>query len=99
VGFRNAHTDELREPVSGHVFVVLTLYRMLDSLKTGTVASKSAAARWAKDALNPRWTAIIDRTSAGQHEPGEAPDRDVEDTLAFICYGVERSQPGEDRGE
>ena len=73
-------------------FVVLTLCRMLYSLESGDVASKPAAARWAKKALDPLWAPLIDGALAGQHAPGEASEREVEDTLAFIGCTVEKCQ-------
>jgi hypothetical protein len=75
-------------------FVVLTLCRMLYSLETGDVASKPAAARWAKLLLGERWSCLIDRALTGQHVQEKALDRDVEDTLVLIGYAVEKSQLG-----
>jgi hypothetical protein len=79
---------------SAQSFVVLTLCRMLYSLDTREVASKPAAARWAKKALDPHWVALIERALTGQHDQAEALERDVEDTLAFIRYTFEKSQTG-----
>jgi hypothetical protein len=73
-------------------FVVLTLCRMLYSLETGDVASKPAAARWAKQFLDQDWADLVDRALSGQHAFGEASSRDVEDTLALIRYTAEQCQ-------
>jgi hypothetical protein len=71
-------------------FVVLTLCRLLYTLETGAVASKPAAAGWAEHALGPRWAPLVARSLVGQHGTGEAPERDVEDTIALLRYTVER---------
>jgi predicted nucleotidyltransferase len=75
-------------------FVILTLCRMLYSLATGMVASKPAAARWAQMELGAPWAALIVRSLARQHEPGELSQPDVDDTVAMIQYTVTRSHPG-----
>jgi hypothetical protein len=71
-------------------FVVLTLCRLLYSLDRGAVASKPAAARWARQALGRRWAALVDRSLAAQHASGVAPEQDVTGTVALIAYTVER---------
>jgi len=73
-------------------FVVLTLCRMLYTLDSGAVASKPRAARWARKSVDKRWAGLIQRSLAGQHDSGEAPDSDVRDTVALIEYTVARSQ-------
>ena len=74
------------------VFVILTLCRMLYSLNTGSVASKSAAAQWAQKELGAPWAALIARSLAGQSEIGEIPPGDVDDTVAFVQYTFEISR-------
>lgn len=78
-------------------FVVLTLCRMLYSLAIGDVASKPAAARWAIKTLDQRWAALIDRSLTGLPDQKEESNRDLEETLEFIRYTVEKSQTGEER--
>lgn len=62
-----AFTEALERPLNfwnsrfGQSFAVLTACRMLHTLHTGTVASKKAGARWAKQHLGPPWAALIDR--------------------------------------
>ena len=85
--------DWLR-PRENQVFVILTLCRMLYSLQTGTVASKSAAAQWAQKELGAPWAALIARSLAGQYKIGEIPPGDEDDTVAFVQYTLEQSQPG-----
>ncbi len=75
----------------GHLaFVVLTLCRLLYTLDSGAVASKPSAARWAEKALGSQWARLIERSRTGQHERGETPDNDANDTVALIQYTVER---------
>jgi hypothetical protein len=72
------------------IFVVLTLCRLLYTLDSGAVASKPVAARWAEKALGTRWAGLIERSRAAQHDSGDSPDSDVNDTVALIQYTVER---------
>ena len=45
----------------GQSFAVLTYCRMLHTLHTGTVQSKKAAVKWAKQFVEPKWIKIIDQ--------------------------------------
>jgi hypothetical protein len=45
----------------GQSFVVLTYCRMLHTLHTGTVQSKKAGAKWAKEFVEPKWSELIDQ--------------------------------------
>jgi hypothetical protein len=72
-------------------FVVLTLCRCLYALDQHTIASKPAAARWARAQLGERWSGLIERAAAGMHQPGKATNRDVAQTLALVRYVAERS--------
>jgi len=75
-------------------YTVLSLCRMLYTLHCGTVASKAVAARWAQQVLGARWVPLIERTWAGRHNPEwEASSEDINGTLEFIRYTLERSQP------
>lgn len=73
-------------------FVILTLCRLLYTLDSGLVASKLAAARWAEQALGPRWATLIARSLIEQHGSGETPESDRADTIAFVQYTVDRFQ-------
>ena len=42
-------------------FAVVSYCRMLYTLHAGTVGSKPTTARWAKDALDNRWSGLIQR--------------------------------------
>jgi len=59
--------DEIDRPLSffnsgfGQSFTVLTYCRMLHTLHTGTVQSKKAGAKWAKDFVDPKWVKLIEQ--------------------------------------
>jgi len=71
-------------------FVVLTLCRLLYTLELGGVASKPGAARWAQQALDPRWDGLIEGAWTGQQESTEIPDGDANATVALIKHTVDR---------
>lgn len=70
-------------------YAVLTMCRMLYTLATGAVASKPAAARWALENHDLRWTPLIHRALDWQH--GMEMDR-LAEILDFIRYTYEFSQ-------
>ncbi|HLO13508.1 MAG TPA: aminoglycoside adenylyltransferase domain-containing protein [Anaerolineales bacterium] len=59
--------DEINRPLSfwnsrfGQCFAVLTYCRMLHTLHTGTVQSKKAGVKWAKEFVEPKWVKLIDQ--------------------------------------
>jgi hypothetical protein len=63
--------------------------RVLYTLQHETVVSKPVAARWAQEALGERWVALIERALAWRHG---APLDNLNETLDFIRYTLERSQ-------
>ncbi len=74
-------------------FAVLSYCRMLHTLETGRIESKLAGARWAKNALDPHWTDLIQRTWEDRPNPSlkvrqAAATNDIEDTLSFIEYAL-----------
>ena len=71
-------------------FVVLTLCRLLYTLESGGVASKPGAARWAQQALDPRWDGLIERALTGQQESTEIPESDADAAVALIQHTVDR---------
>jgi Nucleotidyltransferase domain. len=93
--------DEIDRPLSffnsrfGQSFAVLTYCRMLHTLRTGTVQSKKAAVKWAKQFVEPEWVKIIDQA---WHERegvrfgikiGQPADRTLlYETLEFIKHAV-----------
>jgi len=70
-------------------YAVLTMCRALYTLQHGTVVSKPVAAHWAQEELSRRWTASIERALAW---PRGAQSDDMDETLGFIRYTLERSQ-------
>lgn len=70
-------------------FAILTMCRALQTIAEGTVASKRAAADWAKCALDPAWIPLIDRALAWRHD--HTPD-DMTEMLRFVAWAVERAQ-------
>ncbi len=77
-------------------FIVLSYCRMLHDLYTGFPGSKRAGAEWAKANLDPRWSALIDRTWDGRPNPAisvrqPADPKDFKSTLEFIKYIIHES--------
>ena len=74
-------------------YVVLTYCRMLQTLKTGQVVSKLAAAKWGRAELDSRWAGLIQRAwdqrpspSLKIRQPADADD--YNETLAFLLYAL-----------
>ena len=93
--------DEINRPLSffnskfGQSFAVLTYCRMLYTLHTGTVQSKKAAVRWAKQFVNPKWVKIIDQAwkeregvRFGAKIGQRAESTLLYETLEFIKYAI-----------
>ncbi|MCL5996134.1 MAG: DUF4111 domain-containing protein [Chloroflexi bacterium] len=70
-------------------YAILTMCRSLYTLKHGTVSSKPVAARWAQQALEPRWAALIEQALAWRH--GAELGR-LNETLDLIRYTLACSQ-------
>jgi predicted nucleotidyltransferase len=82
-------------------YLVLSMCRMRQSLETGQVHAKPAAAAWAKRHLDPRWAGLIDRASAAherQRELGRqrADPAELASTIEFVREAVRVSH---ERGE
>ena len=73
-------------------YIVLTGCRMLYTLKYGTVASKPLAARWAQDALDPRWSALIAWAVTARHGPYTEDQDNLSEALDFIRFVIERGR-------
>jgi len=69
-------------------YAVLTMCRALYTLQYGAVVSKTAAVRWAQEALDGRWVTMIEQALAWRHDGGAVIDRG--ETLDFIRYVLER---------
>jgi hypothetical protein len=79
--------DPARPKDSGYQpYAVLSMCRALHTLERGTLATKSTAARWARDAWGGEWAALIERALSWQR--GD-PLRDVGTTLDLIRCAVE----------
>jgi predicted nucleotidyltransferase len=93
--------DEIDLPLSffnsrfGQSFVVLTYCRMLHTLHTGTIQSKKAGAKWAKEFVEPKWSELINQ--AWEEREGvrymvkirqRAEQTILCETLRFINYAI-----------
>ncbi|HJS19224.1 MAG TPA: aminoglycoside adenylyltransferase domain-containing protein [Anaerolineales bacterium] len=75
-------------------FFVLSLCRMLYTLKHGEILSKQAAAEWAKANLEARWTPLIDRALIGRLNPDlDAEAEDIKGTLEMMRYTIGQIKP------
>jgi len=75
-------------------YVVLSLCRILYTIQTGDVVSKMAAARWARETLDPRWVPLIESAIHGRQHPNQEPlPEDVAETLDMIRYAMQRAKP------
>jgi predicted nucleotidyltransferase len=77
-------------------FIVLNYCRMLHDLHTGYAGSKREGADWAKAALDPCWSDLIDGAWAGRPNPAHkvrqpADPQDFEKTLEFVEYVMNES--------
>jgi len=59
--------DDFLAPREYQVFAVLTMCRALNTLESGAMLSKPAAARWAIEMLDEPWPAIVQRALAWPH--------------------------------
>ncbi len=78
-------------------FIVLSYCRMLHDLRNGYAGSKREGAEWAKAALDPSWSELIDATWDGRPDPAyqvrqPADPQDFEKTLNFVAYVMEESR-------
>jgi predicted nucleotidyltransferase len=75
-------------------FFVLSLCRMLYTLKHGEILPKSAAAEWGKQHLDPRWHPLIERALVGRQHPSlEADPEDLRATLDMMRYVLGQVRP------
>jgi predicted nucleotidyltransferase len=73
-------------------YAVLSMCRILYTLEYGSVASKSAAARWAQDHLDRRWLPLIERAWDGRRNPGcESSAADIQETQEIIRFALARA--------
>lgn len=75
-------------------FFVLSLCRMLYTLKHGEILSKAAAAKWAMIELDPKWKPLIERALVGRQNPNTAPEtEDINATLDMMRYTLQQAKP------
>jgi hypothetical protein len=86
---RQVHGPEWLRTREYQAFAILTMCRALHTIVEGDVVSKRAAADWAKGALDPAWTPLIDRALDWRHD--HAPD-DMTEMLRFVAWAVERAK-------
>ena len=68
-------------------YAVLTMSRMLYTIRHGAIVTKPSAARWAQGALDRRWTPLIQQALAWSRDVPP----DLEETLAYIRHTCECS--------
>lgn len=78
-------------------FIVLSYCRMLHDLHTGYAGSKREGAEWAKSALDPSWSELIDGSWDGRPNPARkvqqpADLQDFENTLKLVEYVMNESR-------
>ncbi|MCA1668851.1 MAG: DUF4111 domain-containing protein [Thermomicrobia bacterium] len=72
-------------------YAVLTMCRILYTLKYGEVVSKPVAARWTQEVLGERWTGLIERALAWRKDRrGTLASDDLHETLDLIAYTHDR---------
>jgi predicted nucleotidyltransferase len=70
-------------------YIVLTICRVLYTIQLGEVATKPQAAEWAMQALDPRWSPLIERALVGRLNAGMPVDpEELDQTMEFIHYGI-----------
>lgn len=75
-------------------FFVLSLCRMLYTLKYGEILSKHEAAKWAKENLDKHWTPLIDRALTGRQNPSiDADPEDINGTLEMMRFALRQIKP------
>lgn len=75
-------------------FFVLSLCRMIYTLKYGDILPKQAAAEWGRENLEPHWRPLIERALIGRQNPGmEADPEDLRQTLDMMRYTLEKIKP------
>jgi predicted nucleotidyltransferase len=74
-------------------YIVLSLCRILYTLKFGGVVSKPTAANWAKETFGEEWVPLIERAWIGRINSNLALEQeDVKGTLDFIRFALAYSQ-------
>jgi hypothetical protein len=75
-------------------FFVLSMCRMLYTLKYGEILPKPAAAKWGKENLEKRWHPLIARALAGRQNPNiDADVNDINETIEMMKYTLQQIKP------
>jgi predicted nucleotidyltransferase len=75
-------------------FIVLSLCRMLYTLRHGKILSKPAAAKWALENLDPKWSPLIERALIGRQNSNlDANSKDIQETQNMMRYILEQINP------
>jgi len=73
-------------------YTVLSLCRILYTLKFGDVVSKHKAARWVKETQGEKWSALINEAWIGRHNPQLPASVDnINQTLDLIRYELDKA--------
>lgn len=81
-------------------YTVLTVCRVLYTLRRGAVTSKLDAARWAQQTLHARWSPLVGRALEGRQPPLSAgPPVDLDETANFIRHALELERQTPEGGE
>lgn len=82
---------KIRGPQS---FYVLSLCRMLYTLKHGEILSKQSAAEWATASLDSEWRSLIEHALIGRQNPDlDADPEDINGTLEMMRYTLQQAAP------
>jgi len=75
-------------------FFVLSLCRVLYTLKYGEIIPKQVAAKWGKENLDPHWTPLIERALLGRQNSGlDAEAEDLQGTLEMMRFVLGQITP------
>jgi predicted nucleotidyltransferase len=75
-------------------FFVLSICRMLYTLRYGEILPKAAAAEWGIESLDPKWKPLIDRALVGRQNPDlNADPEDIDGTLNMMRYILQQIKP------
>lgn len=75
-------------------FIVLSLCRMLYTLRTGKILTKPAAAQWGMENLDSKWKPLIERAWVGrQNANREVETEDLRETLEMMRYTLQQVRP------
>ncbi len=75
-------------------FFVLSICRMLYTLRFGEILSKPAAAEWGKEKLDQKWHPLIDRALIGRQNASlDADSVDINETIEMMKYALQQIKP------